>query len=254
MHPAASARAGASRRRRRGSRCGPRARPRSARRRRPTRSRRALLVGVVGVARGCAGGRGRRSRARRAGGRTPPRRLRCSSSRARDAAEVQVGRKQRRPPVSRSRALVVGGVSPSHREHARRPARLAAGIGSAAPCSSPARDLPPSSRRARRPCAARRGSRAAGAAPGAAEGREDDVGLELADVGDEVAGRAAAASTPRFSAPPPAGRGAWRTASVGGEVHGGRAVLARQLRHSVSGAPPRTTRSRRAPAARRAGP
>ena len=229
----------------RDSRCGPRARRRSARRR-PSHSS-ASNCALVGVARRCPGGaaaRARRSRARRAGARTrraraAASRARASSSRARDAAEVQVRARAATCRPRAGRGARRSASMPS-REPARaarsRAARLAGRERLARPpARARRREL---ARRRGRPgraaCAARRGSRAAAAAATRARtGVKTAYGLPAfvaaADVGDEVARACGARSTP----PPSSAASTRRSRAIAngetsrGEVDGARRRVSR---------------------------
>ena len=188
-----------------GSRCGPRARRRAARRRRPTRGRgraSGLEARVVGVV---AGGRGRRSRATRAGGRTrrpPVARARAALELARgDAAEVQVRRQLRRaagePVVALLVALEAAGEPGVERARGRRARRARKGLGASG--SRPEAGRRP--RRRRTGSASSRGAPCTVAAlellPRAVERGEDGVRLlPRPHVGDEVGPAAGAPRRP----------------------------------------------------------
>ena len=168
------------------------------------------------------------------------------------AAEVQVGGEPRRLAVQPVAHVVVGRVVEG--EHALAALGFAAALVAAL---ARRRDL--TDRQARRDGDLARG--AVDLAPRqlgvrAPEGREDDVGLDLADVGDEVAGCAAWFDPDlleRFLDALVAGHR--ERADVGGEEHGRGVVLGGQLRQFLSRACRGAPRgSRRALGATGAGP
>ena len=199
VHPAAWRAAGASRRRRPGSRCGPRARRRAA----PASSSHSsavelALVGVARVARVVEQDVGvevapRELAHERVGARAAALARALLELARGDAAEVQVGRElggaAREPVVAL--VVVLEPASAATRARARAPARSPGANGSRASGSGAAGRRPtarPDGKRSARgaPWTSRRGD----LLPGAVEGREDRVraavlGAHLADVGDE---------------------------------------------------------------------
>ena len=146
----------------------------------------------------------------------------------RQAAEVQVGRQLRRPagePVVALLVAVEPAGEPARRALARRVLAGREGVGRLRPGRGREAADGESARKAQRP----RGPMDLAALellPRSVEGREDGVGLDGADVGDEHAGLRMRRDTDRLGDPPVAGERERR--DVLGVVERGRAAFARE--------------------------